>query len=70
MPFSCLLGKPLIVVAGMTTSTMKAGFFSAILDVGYHIELAGGGHYSAAALCSKITEIQEKILAGIGLTLN
>jgi len=69
-PFSRLLGKPPIMVAGMTPSTVKAGFVSAVLDAGYHIELAGGGHYNAAALRSKVAEIQEKIPPGVGLTLN
>jgi enoyl reductase-like protein len=48
MPFSRLLGKPPIMVAGMTPSTVKAGFGSAVLDAGYHIELASGGHNAAA----------------------
>ena len=69
-PFSRLLGKPPIMVAGMTPTTVKAGFVSAVLDAGYHIELAGGGHYSAAALRSKVAEIQAKIPAGVGITLN
>ncbi|KAF8896473.1 fatty acid synthetase alpha subunit [Infundibulicybe gibba] len=69
-PFSRLLGKPPIMVAGMTPSTVKAGFVSAVLDAGYHIELAGGGHYNAAALRSKVAEIQKKIPAGVGITLN
>ena len=34
-PFSQLLGKPPIFVAGMTPSTVKAGFVSAVLDAGY-----------------------------------
>jgi fatty acid synthase subunit alpha len=55
----------------VTPSTVKAGFVSAVLDAGYHIELAGGGgHYNPAALCSKVTEIQKKIPAGVGITLN
>ena len=48
--FSRLLGKPPIMVAGMTPSTVKAGFVSAVLDVGFYIKLVGGGHYNAAAL--------------------
>lgn len=58
------------MVAGMTPSTVKAGFVSAVLNAGYHVELAGGGHYNAAALRSKVAEIQAKIPAGVGLTLN
>ena len=69
-PFSRLLGKPPIMVAGMTPTTVKAGFVSAVLDAGYHIELAGGGHYNAAALRSKVAEIQANIPAGVGITLN
>ncbi|KAF6759889.1 fatty acid synthetase alpha subunit [Ephemerocybe angulata] len=69
-PFSRLLGKPPIMVAGMTPSTVKAGFVSAVLDAGYHIELAGGGHYNAKALRSKVAEIQKLIPDGVGITLN
>jgi fatty acid synthase subunit alpha, fungi type len=50
--------------------TPSAGFVSTVLDAGYHIKLAGGGHYNAAALRSKVTEIQKKIPAGVGITLN
>ncbi|KAJ7762020.1 fatty acid synthase [Mycena maculata] len=69
-PFSRLLGKPPIMVAGMTPSTVKGGFVSAVLNAGYHVELAGGGHYNPAALRSKVAEIQSKIPAGVGITLN
>ncbi|KAK7057294.1 acyl transferase/acyl hydrolase/lysophospholipase [Favolaschia claudopus] len=61
-PFSRLLGKPPIMVAGMTPSTVQAGFVSAVLNAGYHIELAGGGHYNAAALRSKMREFINVIL--------
>lgn len=54
----------------MTPTTVKAGFVSAVLSAGYHVELAGGGHYNANALRSKVAEIQAKIPAGVGLTLN
>ncbi|KAG8905251.1 3-oxoacyl-[acyl-carrier-protein] synthase [Tulasnella sp. 403] len=69
-PFSRLLGKPPIMVAGMTPTTVKAGFVSAVLSAGYHIELAGGGHYNAKALRAKVAEIQSKIPSGVGITLN
>ena len=69
---SRLLGKPPIMVAGMTPSrsTVKAGFVSAVLDAGYHIELAVGGHYNTAAFRSKVAEIQKTIPTGVGSTLN
>ncbi|KAF7374647.1 Fatty acid synthase subunit alpha [Mycena sanguinolenta] len=69
-PFSRLLGKPPIMVAGMTPSTVQAGFVSAVLNAGYHVELAGGGHYNPTALRTKVAEIQSKIPAGVGITLN
>jgi fatty acid synthase subunit alpha len=58
--FSRLLGKPPLMVAGMTPTTVKAGFVSALLEAGYHVELAGGGHYSPTALRAKVAEIQGK----------
>jgi fatty acid synthase subunit alpha len=58
------------MVAGMTPSTVKGGFVSAILSAGYHVELAGGGHYNAAAVRTKVAEIQSKIPPGVGITLN
>jgi fatty acid synthase subunit beta len=58
------------MVAGMTPSTVKAGFVSAVLSAGYHVELAGGGHYSATSLHSKVSEIRSKIPAGVGIMLS
>ena len=58
------------MVTGMTPTTVKAGFVSAVLSAGYHIELAGGGHYNASALQKKMAEIQVKIPEGVGITLN
>ena len=58
------------MVTGMTPLTIKAGFISAVLDAGYHIELAGGGHYNAAALCSKVADIQKQIPPSVGITLD
>ena len=54
----------------MTPSTVKADFVSAVLDAGYYVELAGGGHYNATAFLSKVVEIQKQIPAGVGITLN
>ncbi|KAL9936912.1 hypothetical protein V8E36_004147 [Tilletia maclaganii] len=68
--FSRLLGRPPIMVPGMTPSTVGAGFNAAVLNAGYHIELAGGGHYNAKALRDKVAEIQAATEPGQGLTLN
>jgi fatty acid synthase subunit alpha, fungi type len=45
-------------------------YVSAVLDAGYHAELAGDGHYNAATLRAKVTEIRTKIPPGVGITLN
>jgi fatty acid synthase subunit beta len=65
-PFSRLLVKPPVMVAGMTPSTVKAGFVSAILSAGYRVEHAGGGHYDAAVVRAKVAEIQLLIPPGVG----
>lgn len=58
------------MVVGMTPSTVKADFVSAVLSAGCHIELAGGSHYNPTALRSKVAETQANIPAGVGITLN
>ncbi|GAA6028639.1 hypothetical protein JCM8097_007324 [Rhodosporidiobolus ruineniae] len=70
-PFSRLLSKPPLMVAGMTPTTVKAGFVSAVLRAGYHVELAGGGHYNEKAVRAKVAEIQKLVnKPGVGITLN
>lgn len=54
----------------MTPCTVQANLNVATLNAGYHIELAGGGHYNAAALRSKVAEISARTQAGVGITLN
>jgi fatty acid synthase subunit alpha, fungi type len=46
------------------------GFVSAVLDAGYHVELAGDGDYNAATLRAKVAEIQANIALGVRITLN
>jgi fatty acid synthase subunit beta len=54
-----------------TPCTVQSGFVSAILRAGFHVELAGGGHYNAKALRSKVDQIQKDVnMPGIGITLN
>ncbi|KAG0241381.1 3-oxoacyl-[acyl-carrier-protein] synthase [Mortierella sp. GBA43] len=50
---SRLLSKPPLMVAGMTPSTVNEVFVSAVMNAGYHIELAGGGHYNETAVRNK-----------------
>ncbi|RUP46910.1 fatty acid synthase [Jimgerdemannia flammicorona] len=67
---SRLLGKPPMMVAGMTPSTVSEEFVSAVLNAGYHIELAGGGHYNEKAVRSKVAKIMALTRPGDGITMN
>ncbi|KAM3582650.1 fatty acid synthase alpha subunit Lsd1 [Umbelopsis sp. WA50703] len=67
---SRLLGKAPLMVAGMTPSTVSENFVSAVMNAGYHIELAGGGHYNEKALRSKVDKIMNLTHPGEGITLN
>lgn len=68
--FSRLLGRPPVMVAGMTPCTVAEPFCTAILRAGYHVELAGGGHHNEAVLRAKIDAIIAKVGTGCSITLN
>jgi fatty acid synthase subunit beta len=67
---SQLLGVPPIMVAGMTPTTVHPDFVAAVINAGYHVELAAGGHHSEASLVNAITTIEKSIPAGKGITIN
>ncbi|KAJ1924023.1 fatty acid synthase alpha subunit Lsd1 [Tieghemiomyces parasiticus] len=67
---SRLLGKPPLMVAGMTPSTVSDSFVGAVLNAGYHIELAGGGHYNERALRRRVADLMARMEPGLGITLN
>ncbi|KAF9995284.1 beta subunit of fatty acid synthetase, partial [Modicella reniformis] len=67
---SRLLSKPPLMVAGMTPSTVSEVFVSAVMNAGYHIELAGGGHYNETDVRSKVKKIMQLTTPGAGITLN
>ncbi|CEH12097.1 fatty acid synthase [Ceraceosorus bombacis] len=69
-PLSRILGRPPITVGGMTPTTVQAGINAATAQAGYHIELAGGGHYNAKMLRDKIDTLQDQVDPGVGFTLN
>lgn len=69
-PFSRLLGKPPIMVPGMTPTTVGANLVSATLNAGYHIELAGGGHFAPFILRAKVDELMRRNKPGLGITVN
>jgi enoyl reductase-like protein/malonyl CoA-acyl carrier protein transacylase/acyl dehydratase len=58
------------MVAGMTPSTVSEKFVSAVMNAGYHVELAGGGHYNEKSLRSKVDKIMNLTHPGEGITLN
>ncbi|KAI8987783.1 fatty acid synthase [Mycotypha africana] len=67
---SRLLGKPPLMVAGMTPSTVNEKFVSAVMNAGYHVELAGGGHFNEKVLRDKVDKIMQLTRPGEGITLN
>eukprot|EP01134_Creolimax_fragrantissima_P001062 CFRG1062T1 len=67
---STLLGKPPIMVAGMTPTTVNEHFISAIINAGYHCELAGGGHYNEKSLRDTIDNILKNTTPGSSVTVN
>ncbi|KAJ2607731.1 fatty acid synthase alpha subunit Lsd1, partial [Coemansia sp. RSA 1365] len=69
-PMSRLLGKPPVMVAGMTPSTVSEVFVSAVMRAGYHIELSGGGHFSESMLRDKAEKILELVGPGNNITIN
>ncbi|KAJ2630931.1 fatty acid synthase alpha subunit Lsd1 [Coemansia sp. RSA 1290] len=69
-PMSRLLGKPPVMVAGMTPSTISAEFVSAVMRAGYHIELSGGGHFSEPMLRDKVDKILKLVDPGLGISIN
>lgn len=67
---SRLLGIPPIMVSGMTPTTVPWDFVAASMNAGYHVELAGGGYYNAAAMTEAISKIEKTIPPGRGITVN
>ncbi|KAF2106759.1 acyl transferase domain-containing protein [Lophiotrema nucula] len=67
---SQLLGVPPVMVAGMTPTTVHPDFVAAIINAGYHVELAAGGYHKEDALVKAIRTIEQLIPAGKGITLN
>ena len=67
---SRLLGTPPLMVAGMTPTTVPWDFVSAIMNAGYHVELAGGGYMDAETMSSAVRKIVESVPPGRGVTCN
>ncbi|KAJ3124388.1 3-oxoacyl-[acyl-carrier-protein] synthase [Nowakowskiella sp. JEL0407] len=69
-PFSRLISKPPLMVAGMTPCTVSGEFVSAIINAGFHVELAGGGQHTEQYLRRRVNEIIDLVDPGEEITLN
>ncbi|EAT83283.2 hypothetical protein SNOG_09091 [Parastagonospora nodorum SN15] len=67
---SQLLGTPPLMVAGMTPTTVHPDFVAAVINAGYHCELAAGGYPKEELLVKAIHTIEQLIPAGKGITIN
>ncbi|THD00125.1 hypothetical protein EYZ11_000450 [Aspergillus tanneri] len=67
---SRLLGTPPVMVGGMTPTTVHWDFVSAIMNAGYHTELAGGGYHKSADMEAAINRLADAITPGRGITCN
>lgn len=67
---SLLLKTPPVITAGMTPTTVHWDFVSAIMNAGYHVELAGGGYFDAPSMTAAIEKLSATIPAGRGITIN
>ncbi|EFY90992.1 fatty acid synthase subunit beta dehydratase [Metarhizium acridum CQMa 102] len=65
-----LLGLPPVMVAGMTPTTSSWEFVSAVMNSGYHVELAAGGFHNAEQLTTAIDSLIHSIPAGRGICVN
>ncbi|KAJ2236758.1 fatty acid synthase alpha subunit Lsd1, partial [Coemansia sp. RSA 485] len=63
-------GMPTVMVAGMTPTTVNEDFVAAVSQAGYHVELAGGGIYTADSLDTKVRSLASMLKPGQGITLN
>ncbi|RDW67213.1 Fatty acid synthase subunit beta [Aspergillus mulundensis] len=68
--FTQLLGLPPLMVAGMTPTTTAPEFVAAIVNAGYHAELACGGFPDADKMREGILSLAAKIPPGRGITCN
>ena len=68
--FSQLLGRAPLMIPGMTPTTVNPEIIAASINAGYHIELAGGGYFSAPMMTKAIDDIVANIKPGYGIGIN
>ena len=54
----------------MTPTTVHSDVVSAIMNAGYHVELAGGGYLNAGAMEEAIIRVVDAVTPGRGVTCN
>ena len=64
------LGKPPVMVAGMTPTTVSHELIAAVLNSGFHGELAGGGLPTEKMFRSKVESLVAASVPGAGVTVN
>uniref|UniRef100_A0A0G4FWX6 Fatty acid synthase subunit alpha n=1 Tax=Chromera velia CCMP2878 TaxID=1169474 RepID=A0A0G4FWX6_9ALVE len=68
--FTEVFRKPPVMVPGMTPTTVKPEFCSAVINAGYHVEVAGGGQHTEKIFASTCEDIVKNVPAGEGITVN
>jgi len=68
--FTRLLGKPPLMMAGMTPTTVNPHLVASCLNAGYHGELAGGGLPNKEMFQQAIDTVIDEAMYGNGVTLN
>lgn len=67
---SRLLGLPPFIVGGMTPTTTHGDFVAAVMNAGYHAELAGGGFHDEKTMENTLRQIAASVPPGRGITIN
>lgn len=68
--FSSLLRVPPVMVAGMTPTTTSPEFVAAVMNAGYHVELACGGFPDRESMRRGILDTAAAIAPGRGIACN
>lgn len=67
---SRVLGAPPVFTAGMTPTTVHWDFVAAVMNAGYHIEMAGGGYFAPKQMSDAVEQLAASIPRGRGITIN
>lgn len=65
-----LLGRPPLVVPGMTPTTVNTDIVAAAINAGYNIELAGGGYFNAEGMEAALRTVASQVTPGLGIGIN